>query len=303
VNVDRAGLLAQEAESWVELLDVVDGIDSERLEEPGVTPDGWSVKDVLVHVGGWLEECGVVLEAMQAGTWERTRSAEPPGHVERVNAGHVELARSMDVVRARSFLEAARDRARSAMSGLGSPSVEAWAWFEESGPMHYAKHRHDLIAWLAGVPSDPRVGRLLQADAEDWVGFASVLDALDPATLLGDPLGWTVHDVAFHVAMWVETAAADVGSNRGWAHDDDPGEADLVDAMNARWLVEGRGLAPDEVRARLGGARARLRAAVAALPAPSDDALAWFEANSVEHYAEHLPHLRAVLPGRAGEHG
>ncbi len=301
--MDRAGLLAQEAEGWVELLEVVDGIDPGRLEEPGVTPDGWTVKDVLVHVGGWLEECAVVLEEMQAGTRERNQPAETPGHVEQVNAGHVELARSMDLPRARAFLVAARDRARSAMSGLDPSSVEAWSWFEESGPMHYAKHRHDLAAWLAEVPSDPRVGRLLQADAEDWVGFASVLDALEPATPLGDPPGWTVHDVAFHVAMWIEASAADVGSNRGWAHDDDPGEADLVDAMNARWLVEGRGLAPDEVRARLGRARARLRAALAALPTPSDDALAWFEANSMEHYAEHLPHLRAVLPGRVGDHG
>ena len=43
--------------------------------------------------------------------------------------------------------------------------------------------------------------------------------------------------------------------------------------------------------------RARLRAALAALPTPSDEALGWFGANSVEHYEEHLPHLRAALTG------
>jgi hypothetical protein len=297
MTMDAEELLAQEAAAWGDLLQTLEAVPDARLEQPGVTPDGWTVKDVLVHVAGWLEACAEVLET---GAWDlRAQEVETPEHVERVNAGHVERARGMTPDRARNHLELSRERARAAMGVLGTATPDAWAWFEESGPMHYAKHRHDLVAWLAGVPSDPRVGSLLQTEAEDWVGFASILHEVDPTAALTDPPGWTAHDVAFHVARWLETAAADVEADRGWAHDDDPEEAALVDAMNDGWLAEGRGLAPDEVRTRLGRARARLRAALAALASPSEEALGWCEANTVEHYAEHLPHLRAALPGRA----
>jgi hypothetical protein len=208
----------------------------------------------------------------------------------------------MTPAEARATLDQARDRARTALAALPVLTSEAWSWFEESGAMHYAKHGHDLVAWLAGVTSDPRVGPLMQAEAEDWVGFRGAVETMAPSAALLEPPGWTVHDVVFHVAMWLETSAADLEANRGWAHDDDPQELAVVDAMNARWLTDGRGLAPDVVRARLDRARARLRAAVAALSAPSDDALAWFSANGTEHYAEHLPHLHRLsgAPGGGG---
>jgi len=51
----------------------------------------------------------------------------------------------------------------------------AWSWFEESGPNHYAKHVHDLSAWLHGVRSDPDVGAMLQDDAEGWVAFGALI--------------------------------------------------------------------------------------------------------------------------------
>jgi hypothetical protein len=301
VTTDAGDLLAQEEAAWVGFERVVHAV-GDRLEEPGLTPDGWTVKDVIVHVGGWLDDCGAVLESLAAGTWDPSaRPAETVERLARVNAGHVALAREMSVGQARAFVDTARARARTALSALDRVNAEAWSWFEEAGPMHYAKHGHDLAAWLAGVPSDPRVDPLLQIEAEEWVSFMDVLEGLAPTATLPDPAGWTAHDVAFHVTMWLEVSAADLEANRGWAHDDDPGEADLVDAMNDRWRAEGRGLAPDVVRTRLSRARARLRAALAALPSPSDQALGWFEANTSEHYAEHLPHLR--LAGRQGRGG
>lgn len=304
MSMERDALLAEEARAWEEFAERLAEVAPERLEEPTVTPEGWSVKDVVVHVGGWLRECAEVLDAMVDGTWgNAAEEPETPERIERVNAGHLELARTMTPAEAAASMAGARDRARRAMSILPELTPGAWSWFEESGPLHYAKHGHDLTAWLAGVTSDPRVGPLLQTEAEDWVGFRGMLEAVAPATVLGDPPGWTAHDVTFHVALWLESSAADLEANRGWAHDDDPGELELVDAMNARWLEEGRGLAPDVVRARLDRARARLRAAVAALPAPSQEALGWFEANCQEHYAEHLPSLRSAarLSGRVSE--
>jgi hypothetical protein len=296
--VDGVDLLAQEAEAWAAFRMVLDEVPSARLRQPTFTPDGWSVRDLEVHVGGWLAACAEVLEGLQAGTWDPS-AAEPETReaVDRVNAGHVALARGMSPTQALASLEAARERARRALAALEGLTAEAWSWFEESGPMHYAKHTHDLRAWLAGAPSDPRVGPLLQAEAEGWVPFRRALVLVGDRTALADPPGWTAHDVAFHVARWAEEAVADVELDRGWAQGGGDGEDRLVDAMNARWLEEGRGLAPEVVRARLDRARARLRGVLVALPTPSDEALAWFEANATEHVAEHLPALRPPVGG------
>lgn len=61
--------------------------------------------------------------------------------------------------------------------------------------------------------------------------------------------GWSPHDTAFHVAAWLETAAA------------------------------------------------RLRTLLADLPAPSAVAKRAFEANTAEHYREHLGGLRRFGSG------
>ena len=39
--------------------------------EPSATPDGWSPKDVMFHVGAWLAECAKVLEQIREGTFDR----------------------------------------------------------------------------------------------------------------------------------------------------------------------------------------------------------------------------------------
>lgn len=293
--MDPDDLLASESQGWRSFRTILDEVPLDRLEEPTLTPGGWSVRDLLVHVGGWLRACAEVLEGLRDGTWHPALAEpETPGSVERVNAGHVALAQGMTPTEAGAWLGEARARARRALGSLDELVPEAWSWFEESGPMHYAKHSHDLRAWLAGMPSDPRVGEALQAEAEAWVAFRGALDAVPDRAAIADPAGWTAHDVAFHVARWAETAAADVEECRGWAHDGDPDADGLVDSINARCIEEGRGLAPDVVRVRLDRARARLRDAVAALPEPSGEALAWFEANATEHYGEHLSALRAA---------
>ena len=51
-----------------------------------------------------------------------------------------------DVRRRCARARATRRAERSAT--LPEVTPEAWEWFEESGPLHYAKHVKDLEAWL-----------------------------------------------------------------------------------------------------------------------------------------------------------
>ena len=291
METDR--LLAQEAEAWDAFGALVASLDRERFEEPTVTPEGWSVKDVLVHVACWLDDCGRILEGIRDGAYDpATAEEETAGYVERVNAEHAMRARTMSVAAADALLIEGRTRARGAFSALERIDTKAWGWFEESGPMHYAKHAHDLSAWAAGAPPDPEVGPLLQEETDAWVPLAAALDALPASVAVGAPPGWSAGDVAFHIARWLEIAAADVEANRGWAHAGEPGNDELVDAMNDRFLQEGRASDPGAVRARLERARTRLRAALARTVTPSAEAKEWFRTNGVEHYAEHVDDLR-----------
>ncbi|HEY7478291.1 MAG TPA: maleylpyruvate isomerase N-terminal domain-containing protein [Actinomycetota bacterium] len=292
--MDRDRLLEQERAGWEAFEEVVDGLDAERLEEPTVTPEGWSVRDVLVHVAAWLDDCGTILERIDAGTYDaETAPEEAPGYVERANAEHAVRARTMSVAAARSYLAEARMRAREAFAALDDPDVTAWQWFEESGPMHYAEHTHDLTAWAIGEPSDPQVGPLLQEETDAWVPLAAAFDALEASAPVIAPPGWTAGDLAFHVAVWLEVGAADVEANRGWAHAGEQDSDAIVDAMNATFLEEGRSLDPVAIRGRLERARTRMRAALARGVAPSEATKTWFRVNGVEHYAEHVDDLRA----------
>jgi hypothetical protein len=125
---------------------VLGTIPPDRFEEGTFTPEGWSAKDVVYHVGYWLGDCARVLERIREGTFDR--AAEDALDVERINAEGFEASRPMDPRDVRAMCEGARVEARSAFGTLPEVTPEAWEWFEESGPLHYAKHADDLEAWL-----------------------------------------------------------------------------------------------------------------------------------------------------------
>jgi Mycothiol maleylpyruvate isomerase N-terminal domain len=140
--MDAEVLLDAEEATWRELCTEAERFTGEELERPGVTPDGWSVRDVLFHVGAWAAECGLQLERMRMGTWE-----EPHVDVERLNREWFELSRTMDVRTVRAELAASRTRMVVEFGTLPKITPAAAEWFEESGPLHYGSHLVDLRAW------------------------------------------------------------------------------------------------------------------------------------------------------------
>ena len=136
-------LLADEDEGWRALHRAIDAIPPERMEEPGVTPDGWTAKDVMFHIGAWCAECGNQLERIRMGTY-----ATQDWETDRKNREWFETSQRLDIPTVRVELAAAHARMLQEWAALDEITTHAREWLEESGPLHYAEHLRDIDAWL-----------------------------------------------------------------------------------------------------------------------------------------------------------
>lgn len=139
-------LLSEEVAAWRMLADVFDRVTDDRSEEPTLTPDGWSAKDAMFHIAGWMADCGEQLERMRDGRFdpgEETRES-----IERRNRDWFEVSRTMSLADVRAELATNRRRMRGVFGTMDVVTPDAIEWFEESGTHHYEAHARDLRAWL-----------------------------------------------------------------------------------------------------------------------------------------------------------
>lgn len=143
MTVDVDGLLAEEERGWLALTEVFGDVPPDRFDEPSVTDEGWSPKDVMYHLAAWSEEAAKVLGRIAAGTH---RESDPD--TQALNDRWFEEGRGVedDVVRIR--FAKGRVAMRQVFSTLAEVNATAWEWFEESGPRHYAEHLPDLRSFL-----------------------------------------------------------------------------------------------------------------------------------------------------------
>jgi hypothetical protein len=139
MTTDAERLLDEEDAAWRELYAAIDARSDEELLRPGVTPDGWSMRDVMFHIAGWAADCGLQLERMRGGTWVR-----PDEDVDRRNREWFELSRTMDLHLVRAELAASRTRMVAEFGALPEVTADAREWFEESGALHYRAHLRAL---------------------------------------------------------------------------------------------------------------------------------------------------------------
>lgn len=149
----REDLLRQEAEGWARIDALVEGLIPEEIDRPGLTDEGWSVKDMMWHVAAWSDDTARVLREMEAGTWDGEDPSEAPGYTDRVNREWFARSRTMEVEDARSAWYTMRARMLEAFGALGEVTSDAEEWFEEAGPAHYAEHLPDLQAWVERIGS------------------------------------------------------------------------------------------------------------------------------------------------------
>jgi hypothetical protein len=148
MSMDVERLLADEEQGWLALTEVLGEVPPDRFEEPSVTAEGWSPKDVMYHVAAWTEEAATVLGRIAAGTH---RKSDPD--VQALNEEWFEVGRGLDDDVVRIRFAKGRVAMRQAFAGLAEVDATAWEWFDESGPRHYEEHLPDLRAILErGTP-------------------------------------------------------------------------------------------------------------------------------------------------------
>ena len=52
----KAELFAAEDAGWIEFRDALAALSLDRYELPGYYAEGWSVKDLIGHIGAWAAE-------------------------------------------------------------------------------------------------------------------------------------------------------------------------------------------------------------------------------------------------------
>jgi hypothetical protein len=137
-------LIALERKGWEELRSLIGSLTPVEVLQPGYYLEGWSAKDVLAHIAGWLAEAGIVLEQIRAGTFVG-RDLD----VDAMNAIFLKAnaTQPMNIVQAEA--EAARSRLLLEVQALEGISDEAAVWLSKAGPEHYDEHMPRLREWVA----------------------------------------------------------------------------------------------------------------------------------------------------------
>ena len=148
VETDIRALVEDERRSWAEFQALMACLSPEQAERPGYFLEGWSAKDLLAHVAGWLAEAGQVLEQVRVGTFTG-RDMDIEGR----NAVFLEANRPqpLRVVHAEAY--AARTRLLQEVGQLVGVTAVADAWLRKAGPEHYAEHLPRLREWVKELSS------------------------------------------------------------------------------------------------------------------------------------------------------
>ena len=143
VGTDIRALVSDEQRSWGEFQALLAFLSPEQAERPGYFSEGWSAKDLLAHVAGWLAEAGQVLEQVRVGSFTGRDM-----NIEGRNAVFLEANRPqpLRVVHAEAY--AARTRLLQEVGRLVGATAVADVWLRKAGPEHYAEHLPRLREWV-----------------------------------------------------------------------------------------------------------------------------------------------------------
>jgi hypothetical protein len=140
-NEAPSAILARLDTRWGEFQAAISGMDEAELIAPDRIGE-WSAKDLVAHIGRWLDAAVTVIENRLAG---RPRG-ETYDDYESWNARWAEEDRYLTVEQARQRCEAAYSRLRGVISDL---PAERWdkvvrGWVQGSGVEHLEEHLADL---------------------------------------------------------------------------------------------------------------------------------------------------------------
>ena len=141
----KAEMVQREDEAWARFEGVIESLTEEQAVEPGYyAVDGWSVKDLIAHVGSWMAEASNMLERMRFGTY-----APDARDTDDLNKEFFEANRDLPLDVVRAECHSARTRILQEWDALPQLTTEAVEWFEESAAKHCAEHQPRLEEWAA----------------------------------------------------------------------------------------------------------------------------------------------------------
>ncbi len=143
-------LQAAEDAAWAELHELLESLTPEQQQAPGYTEDGWSVKDLMAHIGAWQAEAEQVLQQMRMGTYEKRRL-----DIDAMNARFVEANRDLPLPVVKSEMYSARTKMITELNALPEITPAAESWFVESGERHYREHADRLREWVEELRRRP----------------------------------------------------------------------------------------------------------------------------------------------------
>jgi len=139
----KAEMIRQEDEAWARFETVVESLSEEQALEPGYYPDdGWSVKDLVAHIGSWMAEASNMLERIRFGTY-----APDTRDTDDLNKQFYEANRDLPLDVVRAECQSARVRILQEWDALAEITTEAAEWFEESAAKHCVEHQARLEEW------------------------------------------------------------------------------------------------------------------------------------------------------------
>lgn len=144
--MDRDELLRVERERWSEFEELVRSVPADRLDDPTLNHDGWSVKDLLWHMGSWDDEIADQLERIRAGTYTGHR-----WDTDRTNARYLAEGKNANARSARELWSRARDRVRSEMDLQPELTAPVEDLFSESAYAHMDDHLPELRRFVEGL--------------------------------------------------------------------------------------------------------------------------------------------------------
>lgn len=142
---DPEHLLHREHLEWDELWGLVRSLSPEEREQPGYyADDGWSVKDMVAHIGTWMAEAAAVIARVQANT-HRPEELD----IDALNARFFDAMHDMPWETVEAQALSARAQMLSALRRLVEPDEVSESWVRKSGPDHYQEHLPRLKEWVA----------------------------------------------------------------------------------------------------------------------------------------------------------
>jgi Mycothiol maleylpyruvate isomerase N-terminal domain len=135
-------MCSDEDRGWAEFIGTVESLSPAQLEMPGYYPEGWSVKDLIAHIGSWQAEAGRILEQIRFCTFRHD-----PIDLDAMNREFFEANRDLPLAVVKAECWSARTRMLTAMNLLPEVTQDAEEWFVESGAEHYGEHLPRLREW------------------------------------------------------------------------------------------------------------------------------------------------------------